>query len=296
MKVTFIPTAEPQGFLPQQKDKKKIELYDLLYIVNENMKLFRDKSKMTRFLILYKSAVEKPSRLADLASELNMTEQAISNYVSEIEEDGLMDRSGASYRPTSKGMELVREIISQLGTFLKEANQNVDFISTCTAIADEEINEGEKIGLYMKDGFLHASLKESSSTGTALNHAKKEEPLKVGGLEGIIEMGLGKVNLIKTDITGNISTEEKEEIKDKIQHSEPDRLSIMGEMQYGICNSIGFEPDICFAPVESSMDAVEKGLDVTLLVSDSDLDEVLEKLNSRNKDRDEEYRIKYEVL
>jgi len=259
------------------------------------MKVLRDKSKMTKFLVLYKSAVERPNRLADLASELDMSEQAVSNYISNMEEEGLIDRSGTFYRPTSEGMELVREIISELGSFLDEASGKINFISTCTAIASENIKEGERVGLLMKEGFLHASLEESTSMGTALNSAKLDQPLRVGGLQGITEMELGELYLLEGDIDGAIE-EKAYSLDSDIEDIDYDKLAIMGEMQQGLCNMIGLEPDIQFAPIESSINAAEKGLDVLLILSEKNLDEVLEKLKDRNKDLDEEYKIDYIVL
>lgn len=258
------------------------------------MKLLREKSKMTKFLLLYKSAVERPSRLADLSSELDMSEQAVSNYFSKMEEEGLIDRSKSSYRPTSEGMELVREVVSDLGSFLDEASERINFISTCTAIASENIKEGERVGLNMEDGFLHASLEESTSIGTALNSANEGEPLRVGGLQGITQMDLGKIHLIETDLDDD-AEEKAKKLKSNIRSIDYDRLAIKGEMQYGLCNMIGREPDIQFAPIDSSINAAEKGLDVLMMLSRKDLDEVLEKIKERNKGLDENYSIDYTV-
>ncbi len=259
------------------------------------MKVLRDKAKITRFLILYKSAVERPNRLADLSSDLDMSEQAVSNYISKMEEEGLIDRSSGSYRPTSKGMELVREVVSKIGTFLDEASENINFISTCTAIATENINEGDRVGLKMENGFLHASLERSTSMGTALNEAKKGHPLKVGGLQGITKMDLGELYLLEADIDDD--TEKiVEEILTKIDSIDYDKLGIMEEMQYGLCNLIGMKPDILFAPIKSSINAAEKGLDVLLMISKNDLDDVLEKIKERNRGLDEDYKIDYTVI
>ncbi|MEF8831946.1 MAG: winged helix-turn-helix domain-containing protein [Candidatus Thermoplasmatota archaeon] len=259
------------------------------------MKVLRDKSKMTKFLVLYKSAVERPNRLADLASELDMSEQAVSNYISKMEDEGLIDRSGSFYRPTSEGMELLREIVSKLGSFLDEASDEINFISTCTAIASENIQEGERIGLEMKDGFLHASLEDSNSMGTALNDAEPGEPLRVGGLQGITEMDLGELYLLEADIA-EMGKEKVQSFQSEMESIDYDKLAIKGEMQYGLCNMIDFGPDIQFAPVDSGINAAEKGLDVLLMLSREDLDEVLEKLKDRNRGLDEEYRINYTVL
>ncbi|MBS3816662.1 MAG: hypothetical protein KGY76_03770 [Candidatus Thermoplasmatota archaeon] len=258
------------------------------------MKVLRDKKSLTRFLILYKSAVDEPNKLADIASDLDMSEQAASNYISEMEQDDLIDRSGRKYHPTSEGMEFVREILGELGSFLDEATAEINFISTCTAVASENITEGDEVGLFMEDGLLHASLRESTSKGTALQNAKVGEPVKVGGLHGITEMDIGRLYLLEWDITDD--TDELENVKEKIEELSYDKIAVMEEAQYGLCNMIDLEPDIIFAPIEASINAAEKGLDILFMLSKDELDRVLEKLNRRNRDLDEEYTIDYEVI
>ncbi|MEF8873207.1 MAG: winged helix-turn-helix domain-containing protein [Candidatus Thermoplasmatota archaeon] len=261
------------------------------------MKVLRDKKRLTRFLILYRSAVESPRRLADIASELDMSEQAASNYISDMEEEGLMDRSSGTYHPTSKGMELVRDILEDFGSFLDEASDQIDLISTTTAIASESIREDDEVGLSMKDGLLRASLQEFSSQGTALHDAEKGQPLKVGGLKGITEMEVGKLYLLESDLDsgGEIATV-IEELNDKVKDLDFDKVAVMEETQYGLCSMMDLEPDIVFAPVRASINAAEKGLDVLFMLSKDDLDRTIEKLSRRNKGLDEEYCLDYEVI
>ncbi len=259
------------------------------------MKVLRDKKTLTKFLILYKAAVEEPGKLADISEDLDMSEQAASNYISEMEEEELIDRSGGVYHPTSEGMEFVREILAKVGSFLDEANSEISFISTCTAVASEDISEGDEVGLFMEDGLLHASLEGSSSMGKALHDSETGEPIRVGGLHGITEMDVGKLYLLKTDDKeakeGNL-----EDLKEKVNRIDHDRIAVMGEKQYGLCNMLDIEPDIIFAPVQGAINAAEKGLDVLFMLSEKDTDRVLERLSKRNRGLDEEYSIDHEIL
>ncbi|MFW6040789.1 MAG: winged helix-turn-helix domain-containing protein [Thermoplasmatota archaeon] len=259
------------------------------------MKTLRDKKDITKFLILYHAANERPTKLADISSQLDMTEQGVSNYVSEMEEEGLMDSKEKKYRPTSKGMELVRNILGEMNEFLDEANTRLEFISSCVAIADEHIEKNDEVGLFMKDGFLYASLKESSSMGTALMDAKPGYPLEIGGLEGITDMDLGSIYLLVAEID-----EEQEKsahkIEKKLEQIDYDLIAVMRETQYGLTNILESKPDILFGPVASTINAAEKGLNVALLLSTSDVERVIERLRNRNKNMDEKYRIKYELV
>lgn len=259
--------------------------------------MLRDKKTLTRFLILYNSAVEAPGRLADIASELDMSEQAASNYISKMEEEDLIDKSSGTYHPTSKGMELVREVLENLGTILSEASGKIDLISTTTAIASESIREGDEVGLSMKDGLLHASLKKTSSRGTALHDAEGGQPLRVGGLKGITEMEIGEIYLLKSDLDSGADIENVvERLKSRISGLEYDKMAVMEETQFGLCTTMGVAPDLIFAPIEASINAAEKGLDVLFMLSEDDLDRFIEKLSRRNKGLDEEYSIEYEVI
>lgn len=259
------------------------------------MKLLRDKKKLTEFLILYHSAINKPTKLAEIAEELDMTEQGVSNYVNGMEEKGLMDREGRRYHPTPSGMELIRDVISDLGEFLKTVNQKIDFIEKCTAIADDDIREGQQVGLYMKNGLLHASKSESTSMGTALNDADKGHPVEIGGLQGLIDMELGKLFIFPVhmkDTGGDLDGS----IEEKLKSIGFDRLAVTGEEQYGIASMLDHEPDIVFSPIESSINAAEKGLDILVLTSEREAEKVIDRVHKQNRGREEEYEIEYELI
>lgn len=259
------------------------------------MKILRDKKSLTKFLILYLSAVERPNKLSDLSSSLDMSEQGVSNYLSEMEKEKLIDTSRSRYHPTSKGMEYVRDIIQHISSFLDEASERIEFISRCTAIADEDIEEDEEVGLFMKDGFLHASKDKSSSMGTALIDAKKGHPVLVGGLHGITELDIGTLYILSLDID-DITKDPIEQIKKKLKSIDYDKIAIMDEKEYGVANILDIEPDIKFAPLESSLHAADKGLDILLMVDEDQIENTVEKIKNRNRNRDEEYKIKFEII
>ena len=259
------------------------------------MKILRDKRSLTRFLVLYLSAVEKPNKLSDLSESLDMSEQGVSNYLSDMEKEELIDTSGHRYHPTSKGMEYVRDVIQEISTFLDEASEKIEFISRCTAIADEHIEEGDEVGLFMKDGFLHAAKKESTSMGTALMEAKNGEPVLVGGLRGITELNIGTLYILCADIGEQVDTT-LSELKEKIKDIDYDKVAVMDEKEYGLANTLDIEPDIKFAPLESSLHAADKGLNVLFMVDEDQIENIVEKIKARNRNRDEEYKIRFEVL
>ncbi len=264
-------------------------------ILLPHMRLLRDKKTLTKFLLLYRTATEEPTRLAELASALDMSEQAVSNYVSEMEDEGLIDTGGKRYKPSPKGVEFVGEVLSQLGSFLEDASREIDFISKCTAIADEKIEKGDEVGLFMSEGFLRATHGSTGSVGIALNDAEEGAPLVVGKLRGMTEMDVGCVYLIATqgkgDPKGSVGSLER--ILEDIDY---DLLAVENEWNLGLANIMGLKVDIRFAPVQATLMAAEKGLDVAFLLTDRTLDNVISSIDARNRGRPDEYRISYRVL
>ncbi len=255
------------------------------------MKLLRDKKELTRFLILYHSALERPTKLSDLSGPLDMTEQGVSNYISEMEEQGLLDATGKRYHPTPKGMELVREVLTKLNSFVDEANRRMDLIKFCTAIADQPIDTGDELGLYMSGGFLRAGHKKRSSTGVALNSVKAGEPVSVGRLRGITDMEVGTIYMLKAGINSSAH-----DVKVKIASVEYDLLAVTGEAQYGLVRSLGLEPEIIYASRDASVNAAERGLNTLLVISDKEAESMADHLDRLNREREEEYSIPYTIL
>lgn len=259
------------------------------------MKLLRDKKTLTKFLLLYHTFKEEPTRLADLAGSLDMSEQAVSNYVSEMEEEGLMDTGGKRYRPTSRGVEYVGEILSQLGAFLDHASRDIEFISKCTAIARDVIEEKEEVGLYMEGGFLCASREPTASSGIALTSGVPGSPVLIGRLQGITEMEVGFVTLIVSE-EGTDPKSTSSRLKTVLEDTEHHMLAVDGEWTLGLANLLGLEADIRFAPIEASMSAAERGLNVVLLLNSRNVESALSSINARNSGRPEDYRIRYRLI
>ncbi len=67
-----------------------------------NMRMLRDLRLSTKVLILYEMLREPGIGQRSLAEALEVTPQAISDYLKHMEEEGLIDRDGRSTRPTPR--------------------------------------------------------------------------------------------------------------------------------------------------------------------------------------------------
>ncbi|NIP33515.1 MAG: MarR family transcriptional regulator, partial [Thermoplasmata archaeon] len=162
-----------------------------------NMRMLRDLRLSTKVLILHQMVKEPGVGQRDLAAILEVTPQAISDYLKHMEEEGLIEREGREARPTVEGFQFLQEHLQELGDFTYRAMRDVNVINSCPAIAGEELKEGEPVVLELEDGYIVARKgKWGPSTGVAGRDAEMGEDLAIRELRGIIEFTSGSVVLI----------------------------------------------------------------------------------------------------
>lgn len=252
------------------------------------------KRDLTKFFILYQITTEKPNRLIDIASKLDMTEQGVSNYIKEMRKEGLIE-TDKKYSLSYEGIKLIRDVIKEMNEFLDQASKKIDFISSCIAIADENIEKGEEVKLYMKKGLLYASVSKSNSQGISSSSVKKGYPVEIKDLKGITEMELGKVIIYKISSKKDIE-KESSKLKKTLKEKKYDKIAILGELGYGVLNILEKDPDIIFSPISSTINAAQKGLDVFLLVKKEEVSKVTKYIEKENKSLNKKYQINYEII
>jgi putative transcriptional regulator len=164
------------------------------------IEVLRNKNLTTRFQILVEIANAGPGvQQREIAQNLNITPQAVSDYIAQLSGEGLLAAEGrARYRVTNQGVNWIIKTLRELGdynTFIQRAITN---LSTCAAIARDDLEKGQKVGLEMKDGLLLAtSGKESKATGTAITDAQAGGDVGVSGIEGIVPLEVGRVTILR---------------------------------------------------------------------------------------------------
>ena len=150
-----------------------------------NMRILRDLRLSTKVLILHQMVKEPGVGQRDLASNLEVTPQAISDYLKHMEEEGLIERDGREARPTMEGFQFLSEHLQELGDFTYQAMRDVNVINSCPAIAGEDLEEGDPVVLELEDGYIIARKgEEGSSTGVAGRDARSGEDLRCTSSRG----------------------------------------------------------------------------------------------------------------
>ncbi|ADD08966.1 helix-turn-helix, type 11 domain-containing protein [Aciduliprofundum boonei T469] len=230
--------------------------------LSSSMGILRDKSKITEMMILL-SILKGNKKLKEIASDVGITIQGVSEYSKLLESSGFLKNG----KITPAGMEFLYASLKDIGDFVHEANKIIGKIKITEAIAGEDIKEGDKVGLFMENGYIYTYRKESSSMGIASMDAKKGEDLGVKNLRGIMNINYGdiKVYVMPQISDGGSRKVNKEKIKELIK-KENRKIGVCGVVAYITIKDIA-KIDFEFAAVNSAINAAYRGISTILFVS-----------------------------
>lgn len=257
----------------------------------------RDLRRNTELLILIE-LIESPSaRLRDIATRLGITVQAVSQYIAAMRKEGLLKEQAGKARPTRKGMQILQEHFTSLKQEVDATLRRLRVIDTCVAIAAKDISKGQSVGLVMEDGMLMAYPgSESSSAGVAQEAADEGEDILVGQLEGIVDMELGELLVIEIppESEGGSKAADLSKAKERIDQLSPGLL-VAGDLPGASLLSRSTEEFFTIhAPIESSMSALSKGVDVAFCGTKESIDQMLAAVAALK--RESGYDIKWRVV
>jgi putative transcriptional regulator len=247
--------------------------------------LLRDTPRLTRLLVLGEVRDRRPSTLQPVAEALEITSQAVSNYMKELQEDGLVERDEGAYVLTTAGHQALQEGVREVKNAVDEAARRYDAVETTAAVAAEALDEGDVVGLVLEEGVLHAVPRQDApATGTALRAAAPGEDVPVRDLTGVVDLIPGTVWVLRVPSArrGGSAAVDPDALVGALEGAgvDADRVAVLGVTARVVARQSGLAPDIAFAPVESAHHAARLGLDVLLLVARDRLPDALGDLES----------------
>jgi len=209
-----------------------------------------------------------------------VTPQAVSEYIRELTEEGMVSASGrGNYEVTRAGIEWVLANAESLEAYARHIRRDIiQQVSIWTAVAAENLRAGDEVGVYMKGGFLYAARKPQPAMGSVVADAKKDEDVGVARLNGIIEHHEGSITICKVP---------------RIQHGgsrriSPDRLrdlirpagvvAAVGLEAYIALRAAGHKPDLFFGAREGVIEAAFHGIDCVIVIVDEEFTDFLKRL------------------
>ena len=261
------------------------------------MRILRDLRLSTKVLILYEMVKEPGVGQRDLATILDVTPQAVSDYLKHMEEEGLIEREGREARPTMTGFQFLQEHLQELGDFTFQAMRDVNVINSCAAIAGEDLKEDEPVVLELEDGYIVARKgKWGPSTGVAGRDAKKGEDLAVRELEGMLEYTSGRMTVVTlpSAIEGGTSRIDTSRLKALVMETDADIVAVVDPVGVVAARLAEVEVDIYFGVDRATVDAALRGLDVLVLGAHDTISDVVEAIGIHNGRS--ETRIEYSMM
>lgn len=241
----------------------------------------RNKNLATKFQILAEIANSGPNvPQRDIARRLELTPQAISDYIGQLIEDGLIILDNHSkYKVTNEGINWVIKVLREMKDYGDFVAQAVNNISVCTAIADSSLEKGQKVSLFMKNGVLTASSQEQTgATGETVSEAQSGEDVGIKAIEGIVSLKFGQVIIVKIP---NVQNGGYRSIDLKRLKSTLEGKPMVGAI--GIEALVGLRKiqvqDIYFFGVkEATVEAVHHGISPLIVCVEDDLSGLLKRL------------------
>jgi len=259
--------------------------------------LLRDLRRNTQLLILVEILKSPSVRWKAIADKLDITVQAVSQYVSSMKKEAVLQEHDGILRPTRKGMQLLQEHFLGLKAEVDSVLRRVSVIDMCVAIAGKHIDKGQKVALLMEEGMLMAYPgRKSSSIGEAFESADEGDDVLVGKLEGILDLKLGELLVIEapSETKGGSKAANVEHVKARLDDFSPGLLVAGDAVGAALLMKAVGKLFTIHAPVDSSMSALSKGVDVAFCGTRDSIDKLLQVMTELKKSSG--YEIKWRTI
>lgn len=254
--------------------------------------VLKSKRESSRFQILVEIAAHQPNlRQKEVADSLELTTQAVSEYIKELVLDGLVTTDGRMrYRITKEGVEWLLESASELKQYARLVTEDIiSHVSVWSTLAETDLHKGEWVSLEMRGGLLYANKKEGiDATGIAVSDASAGEDVGISDLKGLIDLEGGRIDICKVPRiqAGGSRNVDSEHLKEMI--SGKLMVGALGIEALVALRKVGREPDIIFGAGEAAVEAAYHGIDSVIVSVDEQIPRIIKRLESEG--------LKYELF
>jgi putative transcriptional regulator len=253
--------------------------------------LLRSINLTTKLQILVEVAANQPDiQQRDVSKKFGLSPQAASVYFKELIGEGWLETDGRSkYRVTREGVEWILSGLKEWQRYSTVIQEAIADISVSAALAEDDIKQGQPVGLAMRDGVLVAtSDARSQARGIAVSSAVKGEDIGVSNIEGIVPLEIGKALVLR--IPGIYRGGSRRINYNKLKKAVAGRRFIgsIGIEALVALRKIGAEPTCMYGVKEAAVEAARSGISPVIVCIDSDTATILRMLEDNN--------IDYEIL
>jgi len=254
--------------------------------------ILQSKNLATKFQILLEIAAKQPNiQQKDIATKLNVTSQAVSEYVKELIKDGWLSSQGRSrYQVTREGIDWILRMARQLQSYSSFVSKVVTDISISAAIADGDLSAGQPVSLHMKGGLLFASgvTRNEGARGIAVSDAKKGDDVGISNIEGVIKLKTGKITIGKMPNVQNGGSGNTDLARLKEKLGKNVLIGAIGIEALIALKRTGINPDYIYGVREAIIEAAFSGLSSLVICTEEGVLTLAQRL--------EEESLNYEII
>jgi putative transcriptional regulator len=249
------------------------------------VKVLHNKNLATRFQIMVEIAANQPSiQQKDIAQNIGVTSQAVSDYISKLEKEGWITSEGRSrYHITKEGINWMLKSLRQLQQYSVAAERVLTNVTTWAAIAEVDLEKSQPVSLKMKNGLLYASTPDNnSSSGITSEKAKKGEDIGIMDIQGIVKLEIGQITVLEIPTIQNGGSRKVDLTKLKKGLAKDRLTGAIGIEAIVALRRIGIEPNYLYGVAQAATEAAHSGLSFDIVCTGSEAPAVLQKLISEN--------------
>jgi len=254
--------------------------------------VLRSKRDATRYQILVGIAERQPAvSQQEIADEVGITSQAVSNYLQELIKQGHVEKHGRGrYEVTKEGVDWLMSQTDALRSFVDHVSEDViGQVEVESALATAPLGEGDRVSLTMRDGYLRATPGDAgSATAVAVTDAQADREVGVTDFEGVVDYELGTVTVVPVPTVRDGGSSEIDAGRVAQLAADHDLVAVGGTEAAALAWEANLDPDLRFGTEEGVREAATKGMDVLLLVVADSL--------SAHTDKLQDSSITYEVV
>lgn len=254
------------------------------------IRILKEKGLSTRFQILVEIAAQQPNvQQKDIARRLQVTPQAISEYMDELIGEGMISSQGRSkYTVTQEGLDWVLRQFRDLEGYSSFIRKTVSDIAISAAIAADNLAAGQRVGLEMREGLLYAVADENAQAGgTAISNVLKGEDVGITTIEGIIPIKKGTVTILRVPGIREGGSRAVDLIKLKKEVATASLLGAIGPEAVIALRRTGLQARYLFGVNEAAVEAAHRGISFTVVCASDSVSELIQRLD----DAQLEYRL-----
>ena len=245
--------------------------------------ILRSKRDVTRFQILVEIAEHQPAvRQQEIAGKLGVTPQAVSEYIRELEKEGMVSAHGRGrYEVTRAGIEWVVGNAESIERYARHIRRDIiQQVSVWAAVAAEDLKTGDEVGVYMQNGWLYAGKMPQNAMGNATMDAKKGQDVGIAKLSGIIDHREGIIHVCKVPRIQHGGSRKVNRDALREITAGAGMVTAVGIEAYTALDAIGRKPDMFFGAREGVIEAAFHGIECAIILVDEEFTDFLKRLEA----------------